>query len=126
MSKESWLAEFYPESAEEPKTAKAATEHALRKWNGLLRENLIRHECAMNERNSRVCENGYEVLIVDGATCALCAWLGHTTCVGCPISECTGDECNTEFMTFRKTGNPKPMIELLEKTLTWVNENDNK
>ena len=43
MSIESWKAEFYPTPADEASKDQAIA-HSLRKWEGLRKENLDRHE----------------------------------------------------------------------------------
>lgn len=109
MSKKSWIAEFYPQEAEEV-AKKNALRHSIQKWKGLLPEALKRHRL-------------YEPpIFVSDSTCALChhyQYTGHSECSECPLYKARGyvrcdkarpAEQNSPFTHYRENKDPVPML----------------
>jgi hypothetical protein len=124
MSIESWKAEFYPVPADEVPVDQAIT-HSLRKWEGLRKENLDRHELTRIRR--RITSRSGSEFRVDGSSCALChrylvdgdGDAYDVSCDDCPLSiERDGVACDNLFNNeevspwneFDEKGNPEPMI----------------
>lgn len=164
MSIDTWIAEFYPVSAVEAAKGNdmELTEHALRKWTGLTKENLDRHGIntpKSGDITEMVGVNDItKTFSVAGSNCAMC--IKHSThgyesmikCAQCPIVKATGVKCtdgHTEqrwatvgvelpprysrhppgaflrmspWSWFFNTGNPMPMIQLLEITKAKLSE----
>jgi hypothetical protein len=107
MSKQSWLKEFYPIAAE--KTSKAtALNHCIRKWTGLLPENLKKHNLEQPP------------IEVSCYTCALCAhYESYDDCYNCPLQE-VHDWCRCDYPSsiermspwkaYCEYRDPKPML----------------
>lgn len=109
MSKASWMSEFYPVDASAVSKAQALN-HSIRKWMGLLPENLKRH---------RLSEPPFSV---DADTCALCKihWT-QESCGECPLYLVRGRvRCDSEtvadapgwspFDAYTERGNARPML----------------
>lgn len=138
MSFQSWIDEFYPVDAltlahTEGKTDEDLINHSILKWQGALPENLEKH---------KVCYYIHEIfdpiedkdLTFDSDSCALCVKYDGFFCNTfplpedqCPIIRMTGNPCDSRghndngvYDDSRFT--PKPMIELLEKTLKFVKQ----
>lgn len=121
MSLETWKDEYYPVDAGEVRKDDAL-DHSLRKWTGLLPENLARHGAVLEDFGCGVrvtAEGGTDSFRMDGLTCALCA---THECKECPLKviggeECDPDDCHapTVYRTFHATLNPQPMIELMTR-----------
>ena len=124
MSIESWKAEFYPTPADEASKDQAIA-HSLRKWEGLRKENLDRHE--LSQVRGRIVSRSGSKLWVDGDSCALCHHYlvdgdgdaYDVSCDNCPLSIARGgfpcdhslpDESNAPWQEFEGEGNPEPMI----------------
>ena len=87
MSLYSWSKEFYPVKASKVHMSKA-TEHSLRKWEGMRPENLEKH-------GLRVSSDGYAIqekddlsikLGIDDSSCALCYHYVKENCIFCPLA----------------------------------------
>ena len=126
MSIESWKAEFYPVPADEVPVDQAIA-HSLRKWEGLRKENLDRHDVIKAGR--RLWHDDESPFYIDGDSCALChrylfdgdgdAHDHDVSCDNCPLSIARGgfpcdrslpDESNAPWQEFGREGNPEPMI----------------
>lgn len=118
MSKETWLAEFYPKPVSET-SVEEAVDHCLNKWRGFRKSELLRHSVASPPVGR------------SGDSCALCFHhldRTHTTATGscdtCPIVIVTGVTCeDTEptsdervgpWWDYTRDNNPEPMIVVLE------------
>lgn len=128
MSKETWLAEFYPIPAFAcPK--EEAIEHSLRKWIGLRDENTSKHQVFANgsgtylrERHERLAVDPV-VMSIGSQTCALCAhYLKGADCRRCPLSRARGGvpcdkdaagERYSPWAQWVRQGDPEPMIHWL-------------
>lgn len=116
MSLQTWKAEFYPIEAEDvPKVDALA--HSLRKWEGLLPENLKRHAVYLEYANVR---DQNENFPIDASTCALCIYYSNwPVCQKCPIWEQNQNRCDESsssvYTLFEANDDPNPMIQLLRK-----------
>ena len=133
MSFESWIEEFYPVPAREcPKEQAAA--HSLKKWQGALPENLVKHGVVY--RYGTIRENGSHYLSFDSGSCALChhyvdkyRW----TCGTCPLFIVRDhvacfmdriDEVEAEGNPFHRAEvTVEPMIMWLEKAVEYERNN---
>jgi hypothetical protein len=115
MSKESWLAEYYPKDATEIE-AKDAIAFSLNKWKGLRKENLEKHELEKAP------------IPVNSSTCPLCNLYEKSRT--CPffkihskesLKELHGESpedcvaCDQEWKHWFWKKDPDPMIEALEE-----------
>lgn len=132
MSLKSWKAEFYPEPADEAvQDAVGAVEHSLRKWRGLTKGALERHEL---KKDLNYIRDAQEHLVIDAESCALCQIYivsGQDIddrCGGCPLMVVRGgvrcddeteDEPYSPYHGWSWAGpwDPGPMVEWLEKAL---------
>jgi len=123
MSIKSWKKEFYPVPASEVKDAKEAIKHSLKKWKGLLPDALERHKITLNVTTLMSGRSEFEI---GGESCALCLISTRIEslfgdCRKCPLFENLGHRCDMAddrpWVIFQNTGNPKPMIAALNKTL---------
>ena len=123
---EEWLQRYYPKEACET-LKEDALEHSIRKWEGLLHENL---------------PDGFEPPVeVDAETCALCYhyteeypeeppvasgdnWIEfERDCLECPLCKVRGNvRCYQDlpnelspFQAYNLLGDPEPMLEWLKK-----------
>lgn len=121
MSLKTWKEEFYKvEASQVPQ--EEALQHSLTKWIGLRRENLAKHEV---ERNGFLLGDTDIILAIDGTSCALCLLYVDESCHSCPLRKAkedqgyfyTGDHCWKEYSIQIRTGNPEPMIRLIQKAI---------
>jgi hypothetical protein len=126
MSLQTWKDEFYSDPNVKM-TKKQVIQHSLKKWTGLRKENLEKHDCRYNGSRGQI-EDGYdEPLGIDTGSCALCVkylnWDAdiNNVCRKCPLYESLGEQCdaygNSPFQIWIGTHDPEPMIEALEKLL---------
>ena len=133
MSLKSWKEEFYPTPASDFDRDSNPVEivrHSLNKWRGLLPENMSYHDVKYNIVNNIVDSNTREEFGIDTASCSLCqVFKGCGACIDCPLYKVrSGIRCdepragkdNGPFDRHTRTGDPKPMIEWLGKTLELV------
>lgn len=128
MSVESWKREFYPVDATQV-AKEDALAHSLKKWEGLMKENLERHGVELCYRGIR--DKDGEHFNVDKSTCALC--FHHDKgfgCPTCPLSIMRGrvrcdlgaGEDNPYLCFLRK--NPLPMLRLLRKAMKTMKDKE--
>lgn len=135
MSITTWKEEFYPVPASSvPKEMSAR--HSLKKWQGLLPENMKRHKVkrvvgGWMPDSAIEDKDGWKFEFC-GATCALCENYQIDTysnpddddiCRKCPLFKVLGRACDNStedkpspWHAFSHKNNPKPMIEALTKT----------
>ena len=139
MSLKTWKKEFYPKAASRV-AKKEATAHSLRKWQGLTKTNLKKHELKIadnyvvpiialypEDRNFY-----YDGFFVNEQTCALCKKFldeeaDNHACSKCPLYKALGniscaswdDETKKDgpYEIWLQKSNPIPMINALKKTL---------
>ena len=124
MSIETWKAEFYPVEADKV-PEELAVEHSLRKWRGLTKENLARHELTA-DGGVLTDSSGCDLFEVYASSCSLCqVYLRkdlNQRCGACPLFEHLGKPCYEEdtgdalsaFDAFIEHDDPLPMIAALE------------
>lgn len=112
MSKETWLAAYYPVPANKVPVDDALT-HSLIKWRGL--------------RPAALAEHGLTVspITIEGCTCALCVQ-NPDSCGACPLAisrdgtscdRSTRHELVSPFSSWVGLSDPEPMIYALEAAL---------
>lgn len=124
MSIVSWMEEFYSKDAVELANYDGVTDldlvrHSLKKWQGALPENLVRHN--VGYKSHTIYQEDSEFYF-DRNSCSLCVFDNHSNCRTCPILSVTGKTCDIGnffcqgSMTWNNSGDtPEPMIRLLEK-----------
>ena len=128
MSLETWKAEFYSQEAATVAEADALA-HSLVKWRGLTKENLERHGVVQGKTSEFYyglrAKNGMDFAFT-GYTCALCVHFfegnvgEHNPCSECALFHQTGISCDDDgsnYVKWKLTGDPLPMIHALEATL---------
>ena len=140
MSFASWKREFYTSPAHYTATSTyRALQHSLKKWQGLTKTNLTRHNLIKYKDHDLVEIGGYEHehFAITADSCALChqymlSRKMKSSCSQCPIYLETGMDCDgfigdhddhdhlvtsetTPYKTWIYTGNPRKMITLLRK-----------
>lgn len=147
MSVSSWKAEFYPiKAAGAIDTPLIATQHCIRKWEGLHRRNREAHALVPIEtldvgqyRTLQDRHHNDEAIDVIDETCALCAWTQVETaddswdkhpCDTCPLSivrgghACThnipGEETDSPYTTYIMDGDVEPMLLWLHRTEAYL------
>lgn len=129
MSIKTWMKGFYPVSSKERMTRVAAIEHSLRKWIGILPENLEKHSVQDGVPHLR--DGDGLIFQVDSSSCALCVKYADDECIDCPLAHTLGHTCDGHkseigrewdkkrfpWLCWHKDRDPKPMIEALQKSL---------
>ena len=128
---DTWEEEFYPTEAYICSKRNAAA-HSLRKWIGLTKKNLAKHNLCKAEGILAVKRDpGFgETLMafwVDGDACALCHHFYDISllpiCKSCPVFKVNkGKSCLGAYEEWAKTGNIRPMLRLLRKAVAWSKE----
>lgn len=125
MSIETWKKEFYPVSATSRMSKKAAIEHSIKKWEGLLPENLKKHVVVL-DRCGDIHDDEIRFEISD-QSCALCQKYMHKCCVKCPLYEKLGFECGKGkieagdgWVSYMEEGDPELMLKNLRSLLDEV------
>ena len=117
----SWMKEFYPIPADKVTQKREALRHSIRKWRGLLPENLAKHKVKCV--NGDVVDRDLKSFAIDTESCALCClYLAHNcvtrpACSACPIKQVTGRTCLAAYADWECTGDPTPMLKILRSTL---------
>ena len=120
MSLKTWLDEFYPIPA--AKVSKEdALEHSIRKWKGLLPENLEKHQVVYQweELQSQNEEELIQPLPISSSSCALCQhWYDDESgCPECPLVKAGNNCCEDYDSAWRERyNNPARMVEELERS----------
>lgn len=129
MSVKTWKTEFYPVRAQDT-TEENAIEHSIKKWTGLLKKNLKKHNVVknINENSRNMLEDKVQTEVsfrfyVDASTCALCRhWEKFEGCFECPLKLMLGHRCDVAGLRGRNSlygmfldGNARPMLNALKK-----------
>ena len=132
MGMKEWKVQFYKNVSKAAKSDITAVEHALQKWNGLLPENLNAHNLKAYHQEFYIVGQGGARFEINADTCALCVAHDAYTCEGCPLMKTLGKKCYSghsdqtlPFDIWEYTGDPKPMIKALERTLKRLNKKAN-
>ena len=120
MSIKTWIKEFYPIPVTKV-SKKHALKHSLKKWEGLLKKNLKKHQVYM------VHIQGFQLIdnknknpsdFSKDDTCALCwHFYQYVNCGCCPIAK-HSINCNFINSAYQKSvtsQDARPMVELLRK-----------
>jgi hypothetical protein len=125
MSLSTWKQEFYPVPADSVKDDAAAVEHSIRKWEGLRKENLVKHAMRRSDRDIGDDRDDFGI---DCRSCALCVLHrtrdkdGEASCGDCPLyvsrgkvacDVSTDDETIAPYRVFMNCGDPEPMLAAL-------------
>lgn len=151
MSYKSWAETYYPEPASclaawNPRRwmLVRATEHSLRKWQGLRPGPLAEHGLKVITQAAGAAalwdskQGRAPHLYLTGSTCALCAAVVDE-CQHCPLAQARSsdgnnavpcdverdDESVSPYHQFVMTGDPEPMIQWLKKTLENLKKTEN-
>lgn len=139
MSLKTWLEEFYPISAKDAPKGQAAA-HSLRKWQGLLPENLAKHGVDHVDttlgahlvgvpgwHTTRAEEADRKPFAFSGNTCALCfqyqddaADTDYGFCCGCPLYQISGSSCahsGSPYERYVESGTEKARLSALHDML---------
>lgn len=126
MSLSAWIREFYPIKASEC-SEEEALDHSIKKWEGLLPENLDFYSVSINKYGELVDDHDFRFSI-HGSTCALCFY--HPGCIECPFVTKLGYRCDEDNLSnieergeefeapwwhWTQGHNPVPMITALKK-----------
>jgi len=139
MSLKTWKARYYPVRAVDVLAGEESIIHSLNKWKGLRDENLMAHglhvRLIVGGAVAGIVDSDGDGLRINFSSCALCGnYLKYgrdSACEDCPIYKYRGHSCDTNewgssvdsaFYIWEDTGNPEPMIRLLEKTLEHYRE----
>jgi hypothetical protein len=124
MTIQSWKNEFYKIPAGNCKTLSDAITHSILKWNGLLPENLQKHNLIKCGHWLTEVPDKSDCFEIDTDSCALChnyyrRNFDEMTCSKCPINILIGHDCdssdNSPYFNWIIDNNPKPMIKILKK-----------
>lgn len=126
MSLKTWKAEFYPVAAEDvPKDEAVAA--SLLKYQGARPENLKRHRIGkLGFSPEIVTARAGRRFVFGHTTCPLCLqYSNRAACPNCPLAAAAraarkGHPCwgrGSPYGHWRDTGDPEPMIRLLEAAL---------
>jgi len=119
MSAESWLAAYYPVSADDV-PIEDALDHSIRKWTGLLPENIAAHD---------IQEYDDLPMYIDANSCALCFHAKELAldgdeannpdvfCRRCPLYISRGQRCDRYSVAEYDAGTPNPWF-------AWSNARD--
>lgn len=125
MSIETWKKEFYPVSATSRMSKKAAIEHSIKKWEGLLPENLKKHNVVINGYGD-IHDDEVNFEISD-QSCALCQKYWVECCIKCPLYEKLGFACGKGeieagdgWVSYMEEGSPELMLKNLRSLLDEV------
>lgn len=130
MSLASWKREFYRTPADKVKPEEAL-DHSIRKWDGLSAEALAKHGLKPHALwKFRILSDRQDKWVeIDSCTCALCQ--AHTIgcrieCSLCEVHKATGRNCQSQYLSFIRKGNPKPMQRLLARVKRWADRQAKK
>ncbi len=141
MSIESWKEEFYEIDAydiAQNEDDLGMVDHCLKKWEGLLPENLAKHNLRHKSFTIVEIDNEKEYFETDCNSCALCQAYDNNDCLDCPITLSRGYPCAEEgdwiegtdeeerepapWYEWTTRKNPEPMIRCLNKTKEYLND----
>jgi hypothetical protein len=126
MSLVSWARTHYPRPANTVRRRVTALTHTLRKWRGLRPVVLRQHHLVCHDGQLEDEWDGAPSypLYIDASTCALCTLYLPGDCHECPVSRIRANGvrvyCDTPgepYAIWYRTGNPEPMITVLEAAL---------
>jgi regulator of replication initiation timing len=128
MSLDTWKEEFYPVPAKDLVDAKlyqsdkehdlTLINHALKKWQGVVEENLVKHEVVFRHGLVHKYNDYDNFLRFDTESCSLCQVYysendGNEYCPNCPIVKVTKETCIPAYRKAREARNIEPMLDIL-------------
>lgn len=121
MSILSWKKEFYSKF-KKSMTDKECAEHTLKKYTGILKPNLIKHEVIKKLGEAYIEDKKYKNFHFNMDTCSFCVKyvFKERRCSNCPLYIEEEKTCFNEKSAYAKfyiKSNPKKMISLLNKVL---------
>jgi len=126
MSIQTWKKEFYSSSAKST-SKKNSIAHSLRKWQGLTKANIKKHDLIKDGACLESSDESIAYFSVDSDSCALCEkYMDHfraddNPCFLCPLYNLLGKACDkgnsSPYVIWWDTCNAKPMINALKKIL---------
>lgn len=137
MCYQTWKEEFYSQLTDEiveKMTPLEAVEHALKKWEGALPENLEKHGVRYKFYRISPDIDTISGLRFDYSTCSLCK--KYEDCVGCPLYKYEnhqlpnsdyggcGDRYDKTFYDLSENS-PIPMIRALKQTIIMLKKEEN-
>lgn len=150
MSLETWKEEFYPIPANENMEDMEALLNAKRKWEGMRKENLEKHEC--NVKTGRINYNA-EFFCIGAGSCALCLkyspeyeeTLNKYVCDQCPIylsrdeiscdnlsqeeidlQKYSDNEIHSPWHEFTNNNNPELMLQAIDIAIEYLSKQNNE
>lgn len=140
MSLETWIEAFYKLRAsnfslDKRKDDTDCVKHAIKKWKGALPKNTKKHNLVYDDYMISPYRDKANGFIFGESTCSLCKKYPHDCkryeasdlVIYCPIVRMQGDSCVDDcavdgfISTYRASkDDPKPVIDLLKKTLEFV------
>jgi len=119
MSLNTWRKEFYKIGANRVENLKDALKHSIRKWTGLLPENMSKHNITRGKdkiwHTPYINDNNLS-MDIDSISCALCNLCPD--CQDCPIyivTNKTCDETDSPYMKYLHGSDARAMLALLKK-----------
>lgn len=115
MSITSWKKEFYPKDARKVRGIKAAIDHSVLKWTGLLKKNLAKHKLSTLFFGDIRDDDCY-TFSVDSDSCALCSKYYNPAqeCSNCPYTIVKGQPCYKDYWEWVDNNNARPMLKSLK------------
>jgi len=114
MSLRTWKKEFYPVPAIKCTTKRSALRHSIKKWKGLLPENLSKHGVRSDPPNRCIGEDS-GVFMISSGTCALCL---RFDCMDCALyTPRSHSGCQRYYAKWTVCDNPKPMIKFIRSRM---------
>lgn len=130
MSVSTWKKEFYTKP-KDTMTDKQCAEHTLKKYTGVLKENLVKHEVIKPKKDSYLEGKNGKTFYFDIDSCSFCGkycFKEDSSCEGCPLYKEEGVTCFSEkssYMKFTKTSNPNKLISLMKKIIKKCDDRGN-
>lgn len=130
MGIETWKNEFYSKNVAQTRPSRAAS-HSLKKWSGLLLDNLVEHNVSIMPSLSTLKisdDSSGSVFLFGSGTCALCYHFADSftnECANCPIKKLGFKICglkNSIYETACSSKNPQDMIALLKICVKYQNK----
>ncbi len=115
MSIATWKKEFYGSLKEASKSDVKALKHGIKKWIGLLPENVKKHGVFIDAFDNLIEKHSMiDSFSIDSSSCALC--MRYDDCEECPIFPCESNH-RAPYRIWQRSHNPRPMIRVLKKAL---------
>lgn len=132
MSISTWKKEFYSKPKEKMNDKQRA-KHTLKKYSGILKENLIKHEVIKLKKESYIEDKKGKTFYFDLSSCSFCEKYYFNvkeinSCKNCPLRKEEGVTCFNEessYAKFVKTSNPNKLMNLMKKIIKKCDDKGN-